>query len=65
MTAQIYLVYPDVCRDQFTGTDPDQDLEQFMQLIERSSDFLMAIPQQTEQHLTTTTSEENPNLLHY
>ena len=39
MAAQIYLAYPDLGRDQFTGTDPDQDPEQFIQLIEKKFRF--------------------------
>ena len=34
-----YLAYPDLGRDQFTGTDPDQDPEQFIQLIEKKFRF--------------------------
>ena len=39
MAAQNYLAYPDLGRDQFTGTDPDQDPEQFIQLIEKKFRF--------------------------
>ena len=39
MAAQNYLAYPDLGRDQFTGTDPDQDPEQFIQLNEKKFRF--------------------------
>ena len=37
--AQNYLAYPDLGRDQFTGIDPDQDPQQFVQLIEKKFRF--------------------------
>ena len=33
--ANIHLAYPDKAIDKFSGTDPDQDAESFIQLIER------------------------------
>ena len=33
--ANTHLAYPDLALDKFSGTDPDQDAESFVQLIER------------------------------
>ena len=33
--AAAHLAYPDLAADKFSGTDPDQDAEYFIQLIER------------------------------
>ena len=33
--ANTYVAYPDLALDTFSGTDPDQDAESFVQLIER------------------------------
>ena len=33
--AATHLAYPDLALDKFSGTDPDQDAESFIQLIER------------------------------
>ena len=33
--ANTYLAYPDLALDKFSGTDPDQNAESFVQLIER------------------------------
>ena len=32
--ATMHLAYPDLAIDQLSGTDPDQDAESFIQLIE-------------------------------
>ena len=32
--AATHLAYPDLALDKFSGTDPDQDSESFIQLIE-------------------------------
>ena len=37
--AAVHLAYPDLALDKFSGTDPDQDAECFMQLIERKINF--------------------------
>ena len=34
-----HLAYPDLAVDKFSGTDPDQDAETFIQLIERKINF--------------------------
>ena len=34
-----HVVYPDLAIDNFSGTDPDQDAESFVQLIERKINF--------------------------
>ena len=34
-----HLAYPDLAIDKFSGTDPDQDAESFIQLIERKINF--------------------------
>ena len=37
--AATHLAYPDLALDKFSGTDPDQDAESFIQLIERKIIF--------------------------
>ena len=37
--ANTHLVYPDLVIDKLSGTDPDQDAESFIQLIERKINF--------------------------
>ena len=37
--AAAHLAYPDLAVDKFSGTDPDQDAESFIQLIERKINF--------------------------
>ena len=37
--AATHLAYPDLAPDNFSGTDPDQDAESFIQLIERKINF--------------------------
>ena len=37
--ANAHLAYPDLAIDKFSGTDPDQDAESFIQLIERKINF--------------------------
>ena len=39
-----YLAYSDLSLDKFSGTDPDQDAEQFIQLIERKINFALGQP---------------------
>ena len=36
-----YLAYPDLALDKFSGTDPDQDSESFIQLLERKLKFAL------------------------
>ena len=36
-----HLAYPDLSLDKFSGTDPDQDAEYFVQLIERKINFAL------------------------
>ena len=40
--ANSHLAYPDLAIDKFSGTDPDQDAESFIQLIERKINFALA-----------------------
>ena len=40
--ANTHLAYPDLVLDKFSGTDPDQDAELFMQLIERKINFTLS-----------------------
>ena len=40
MTATPFA-YPDLAIDKFSGTDPDQDTESFIQLIERKNNFAL------------------------
>ena len=37
--ANTHLTYPDLALDKFSGTDPDQDAEQFVRLIECKINF--------------------------
>ena len=39
--ANTHLPYPDVALDKFSGTDPDQDAESFVQLIQRKINFVL------------------------
>ena len=39
--ANTHLAYPDLAIDKFSGTDPDQDAESFIQLIERKYNFAL------------------------
>ena len=39
--AAALLAYPDLAVDKFSGTDPDQDAETFIQLIERKINFAL------------------------
>ena len=39
--AAAHLAYPDLAVDKFCGTDPDQDAESFIQLIERKINFAL------------------------
>ena len=39
--AATHLAYPDLALDKFSGTDPDQDAESFIQLIERKINFAL------------------------
>ena len=39
--ANTHLAYPDLALDKFSGTDPDQDAESFVQLIERKINFAL------------------------
>ena len=39
--ANTHLAYPDLGLDKFSGTDPDQDAESFVQLIERKINFAL------------------------
>ena len=39
--AHAHLAYPDLALDKFSGTDPDQDAETFIRLIECKSNFAL------------------------
>ena len=39
--ANTHLAYPDLALDKFSGTDPDQDAESFIQIIEREINFAL------------------------
>ena len=39
--ANTHLVYPDLALDKFSGPDPDQDAESFVQLTERKINFAL------------------------
>ena len=42
--ANTHLAYPDLALDKFSGTDPDQGAESFVQLIERKINFALGDP---------------------
>ena len=47
--AQPHLAYPDLARDKFSGTDPDQDAEAFIHLIECKFNFALGTePDETD-----------------
>ena len=39
--AATHLAYPDLALDKFSGSDPDQGGESFIQLIERKINFAL------------------------
>ena len=39
--ADTHLAYPDLALDKFSGTDPDQDAESFVQLKEKKINFAL------------------------
>ena len=39
--AAAHLAYPDLAVDKFSGTDPDQDADSFIQLTERKINFAL------------------------
>ena len=39
--ANTHFAYPDLAIDKISGTDPDQDVESFIQLIERKINFAL------------------------
>ena len=39
--ANAHLAYPDLALDKFSGTDPDQDAEAFIRLIECNINFAL------------------------
>ena len=39
--ANTHLAHPDLAIDKFSSTDPDQDAESFIQLIERKINFAL------------------------
>ena len=39
--ANTHLAYPNLAIDKFSGTDPDQDAEPFIQLIEQKVNFVL------------------------
>ena len=41
--ANAHLAYPDLALDKFSGTDPDQDAEAFIRLIEFKINFALGI----------------------
>ena len=54
--AATHLAYPDLALDKFSGTDPDQDAESFIQLIERRLTLLSEMPLLIRMPLPTTIS---------
>ena len=39
--ANTYAAYPDLAIDKFSGTDPDQHADSFIQLIEKKINFAL------------------------
>ena len=54
--AATHLAYPDLALDKFSGTDPDQDAESFIQLIERKINFALGDAPANPDALATTIS---------
>ena len=54
--ANTHLAYPDLAIDKFSGTDPDQDAESFIQLIEQKLTLLLETHLETRLSLQTTLS---------
>ena len=54
--ANTHLAYSDLAIDKFSGTDPDQDAESFIQLIERKINFALGDALETRLSLQTTLS---------
>ena len=42
--AAAHLAYPDLVLDKFSSTDPGQDVESFIQMIERKITFALGDP---------------------
>ena len=54
--AAAHLAYPDLAVDKISGTDPDQDAETFLQLIERKINFALGDAPGDAGNLKTTLS---------
>ena len=52
--AAAHLAYPDLAEDQFSGFDPDQDVESIVQLIERKINFAHGDSPANAEQLATT-----------
>ena len=62
MTAA-HLAYTDLAVDKFSGTDNNQDVESFVQLIERKINFALEMPPQTPNNWPTTFSTRKRSFL--
>ena len=61
--ANTHLAYPDLAIDKFSGTDPDVDVESFIQLIERKINYALGdAPADASSFIETETSSSRMNL---
>ena len=57
--ANTHLTYPDLALDKFSGTDPEQDAESFVQLIERKINFALGDAPADPDDLVSSTFRKN------
>ena len=62
--ANTHLAYPDLVLDKFFGTDPDQDAESFVQLIERKINFALGDAPADPADLVTLSAKRHFSLLY-
>ena len=64
--ANTHLAYPDLALDKFSGTDPDQDAESFVQLIERKINFALGdAPADPDDLVSYTFRKKHLSLLYF
>ena len=63
--ANTHLVYPDLDLDKFSGTDPDQNAESFVQLIEGKINFALGdAPADPDDLVSYTSAKKHFSLLY-
>ena len=63
--AATHLAYPNLALDKFSGTDPDQDAESFIELIERRINFAVGDAPANPDELANYTFRKRHYFLHY